>query len=86
MRIAQTLEETVDNLRLPLTDEQRGRLLAVVRNLMEQERARAVAVCRRRAGLWENTDLAKSEVPTAREEARARANEAVYLADLIAGL
>jgi hypothetical protein len=47
------------------------------------ERERWADVCRRRAELWRKT-AAKSPYAAAREEARARANEAAYLADLIA--
>lgn len=49
-----------------------------------EERERCAAICRRRADLWRKTTLAQSGMPAAREEARARANEAVYLADLLA--
>ena len=48
------------------------------------ERERCVAICRRRAELWRKTAAARSPVASVREEARARANEATYLADLIA--
>ena len=48
------------------------------------ERARCVAICRRRAELWRKTSAARGAVPAAREEARARANEAMYLTDLLA--
>lgn len=48
-----------------------------------RERERCVAICRRRSDLWRKTSLAKSSVASAREEARARANEAAYLADLL---
>jgi hypothetical protein len=47
------------------------------------ERERCVAICRRRAVLWRNTSGAQSSIPAAREEAKARANEASYLADLL---
>jgi hypothetical protein len=47
------------------------------------ERERCVSICRRRAELWRRT-AAKTSVVSAREEARARANEAAYLADLLA--
>jgi hypothetical protein len=50
---------------------------------VQGERERCVAMCRRRADLWRKTSAAKSTVAAAREEARARANEAAYLADLI---
>ena len=48
-----------------------------------RERERCASLCRRRAELWRRTHAARSSVPSAREEARARANEAAYLADLI---
>jgi hypothetical protein len=47
------------------------------------ERERCVTLCRRRAELWRATSE-RSPVVGAREEARARANEAAYLADLLA--
>jgi hypothetical protein len=47
------------------------------------ERARCVGICRSRAELWRRT-AAKTSITSAREEARARANEAAYLADLLA--
>jgi hypothetical protein len=51
--------------------------------LLRLERLRCARLCRDRADLWRNTALAKSAIPQAREEARARANEAAYLADAI---
>jgi hypothetical protein len=50
---------------------------------VRRERERCVAICRRRAELWQTTMQARSGVPAAEEEARARANEATYLADLL---
>jgi hypothetical protein len=47
------------------------------------ERARCVGICRSRAELWRRT-AKKTSIVNAREEARARANEAAYLADLLA--
>ena len=55
-----------------------------IEELVQRERERCVSICRRRAELWRTTMAARSAVPSAREEARARANEAVYLADLLA--
>ena len=78
------MEETLDVLDLPLAETDRRRLLTWARDLVAAERTRAVALCRGRAALWEGTDLARSTAALAREEARARANEATYLADLIA--
>ena len=46
------------------------------------ERERCVSICRSRAQLWRRT-AAKTSIASAREEARARANEAAYLADLL---
>jgi hypothetical protein len=48
-----------------------------------QERKRCVQICRRRAALWQKTSMVRSMPDGAREEARARANEATYLADLL---
>jgi hypothetical protein len=45
------------------------------------ERSRCRILCKRRAELWRNTRGAAS--PLGAEEARSRANEADYLADLI---
>lgn len=47
------------------------------------ERARCVGICRSRAELWRRT-AARTSIASARDEARARANEASYLADLLA--
>lgn len=49
---------------------------------LERERRRCVTICRRRAELWRMT-LERSPMAGALEEARARANEAAYLADLL---
>ena len=50
---------------------------------VRKERERCADICRRRAETWRTTALASSTLAAAREEARARANEAAYLADLI---
>lgn len=44
---------------------------------VKRERARCADICRRRAETWRRTLAANTE------EARARANEAAYLADLL---
>lgn len=49
---------------------------------IERERQRCVAICRRRAELWRRT-ASRRPVAGALEEARARVNEAEYLADLL---
>ena len=48
----------------------------------QRERDRCVSICRRRAELWRRT-IARNPVAGALEEARGRANEAAYLADLL---
>jgi len=53
-----------------------------VKSEAESERRRCVAICRRRAELWRRT-LARNPRAGALEEARGRANEAAYLADLL---
>jgi hypothetical protein len=59
-------------------------LLEAIANLVAKhvaaERARCRELCEQRAELWRNTESAPS--PLARE-ARCRANEAIYIADLL---
>ncbi len=57
------------------------RIETALNQLVGRERERWVAMCKRRAVLWTNTPMASS--PLGREESRARANEATYLADAI---
>jgi hypothetical protein len=52
--------------------------------LVARERAKWVRICRERAALWRRTQMNVQGPPAAREEARARANEADFIADLIA--
>jgi hypothetical protein len=80
-------EATLRELLKDVPSDVRRRLSQEVGVLIEEhvqgERERCVAMCRRRAELWRSTSAAQSAVAAAREEARARANEALYLADLI---
>lgn len=55
----------------------------LIEEQIEFERARCVCICRSRADLWRRT-AARSSIASARDEARARANEASYFADLLA--
>ena len=57
------------------------RIEEAVSQLVGRERERCMQLCRQRAALWSNTTMAS--MPMGREESRARANEAAYLADLI---
>lgn len=59
-------------------------LAVEIHSLLKAETLRCARLCRDRAELWRTTQLSKSDIPSAREEARARANEAKYLADLLA--
>jgi hypothetical protein len=54
-------------------------LTRAVATLLTQERRRCANVCRERATLWRNTLASQTQ------EARARANEAQVLADLLEG-
>ena len=49
---------------------------------VQSERDRCISICRSRAELWRRT-ASRTTLAAAREEARARANEAGYIADLI---
>jgi len=58
-----------------------GAIAQFAAKYVAEERSRCRILCKRRAELWRNTRGAAS--PLGAEEARARANEADYLADLI---
>jgi hypothetical protein len=78
--LAQTLRE--------IPPETSDRLIRQVGQLLEEqiekERERCATECRRRSDLWRHTTQSGIEASPGREEARARANEALYLADLLA--
>ena len=79
--------KTLEALWPPNATVDRDKLIAAVERLVNDaiaaERNRCIAVCRERAAVWRRTNQAKSDIPAARDEARARANEAGYLADLL---
>jgi hypothetical protein len=52
--------------------------------LLQHEREKWVRACRARAALWRRTAHGLHGASPMREEARARANEAQFIADLIA--
>jgi hypothetical protein len=82
--VAAALNELLGALPEPA---RRGLVLRACRLVDEQrleERDRCVTICRQRAALWRGTLAAESALASAREEARARGNEALYLADLLA--
>jgi hypothetical protein len=79
--------EILYEIGMPVSGDRVSRISArieeAVRDLVGRERERCLQLCKKRAALWANTPMAS--VPMGREESRARANEASYLADAIAG-
>jgi hypothetical protein len=82
-----TPELIADELKLqllPVPLAARPILLEAIANLIAKqvaaERTRCRALCEQRAELWRNTEGGKSPLA---QEARCRANEAVYIADLL---
>jgi hypothetical protein len=77
--------ELLSEIRVPASGDVASRMAAhieeAVNRLVGRERERCVAICKRRAALWSNSPMASS--PMGREESRARANEATYIADAI---
>ena len=69
---------------LPVPLEARPILLEAIANLISKhvdaERARCRELCEQRAQLWRNTEGGTSPLA---QEARSRANEAIYIADLM---
>lgn len=69
---------------LPVPLAARPLLLEAVTYLISKqvaaERARCRALCEQRAELWRNSETGKTPLA---QEARCRANEATYLADLL---
>jgi len=69
---------------LPVPLAARPILLEAIANLVSKhvaaERSRCRELCEQRAELWRNTESGKSPLA---QEARFRANEAIYLADLL---
>ena len=86
-KLAEAVEAALRDRLAGLPGDSRNDLLETVAGLIEKqaraERDWRVAVCRRRADLWRNTAASRSSPALAREEARARGNEAIYLADLL---
>jgi hypothetical protein len=82
-----TPELVADELKLqllPVPVAARPILLEAVATLISRhvaaERTRCRALCEQRAELWRNTEGGKTPLA---QEARCRANEAVYIADLL---
>lgn len=81
---AELVAEELKHQLLPVPLAARPILLEAITNLISHhvaaERTRCRALCEQRAELWRNTE--NSKTPLA-QEARCRANEATYLADLL---
>lgn len=81
------VQAAIGDLVPQISPEAREQLAETLTRLIEEhvrlERARCVDVCRKRAQTWRQTSSATAPAAYAREEARARANEASYLADLL---
>jgi hypothetical protein len=82
-----TSELVADELKhqmLPVPLAARPILLEAIANLIakhvDAERTRCRSLCEQRAELWRNTESAKTPLA---QEARFRANEAIYIADLL---
>lgn len=83
-RVRRRLTEPLASIDGRTREEILRRVVALAAEEVERERRRAVRLCMHRSDLWENTAAARKPAPReAREEARARHNEARYLADLI---
>ena len=81
-------QEILNEINAPVPIDMSARITArleeAVNEWLYRERERCVAICKRRAALWSNTSMSSS--PLGREESRARANEATYIADAIRAL
>jgi hypothetical protein len=81
---SQIVAEELKHQLLPVPLAARPILLEAIANLISRrvaaERARCRELCEQRAELWKNTEGGKSPLA---QEARFRANEAIYLADLL---
>jgi len=77
--------EILYEIGVPLSEDVASRISARIEEALDRvvghERERCVAICKKRAALWSNTAMASS--PLGREESRARANEAAYIADAV---
>jgi hypothetical protein len=78
------LFEALAQLPQPARDIAAERFADLIRLNIEAERTRCADLCRGRARLWRSTQMARDDSPRhAIEEARARANEAEFLADAL---
>lgn len=83
MNIEWILQEEIPEIDPGLRRRMMDRLLSFMADAVLAERTRCAQLCRDRGSLWERTSMSTSTIPEAVAEARSRANEAKYLADLI---
>ncbi|HVR44360.1 MAG TPA: hypothetical protein VMS56_13060 [Thermoanaerobaculia bacterium] len=79
--IDEVLSDLADDGRPPKHDLA-VRIAALVADRIAEERKRCAGLCRARGELWVRTEATSSATPL-QTEARARSNEARYLADLL---
>jgi hypothetical protein len=78
------LMEAFAKLPQPTRDIAAERFADLIQITVEAERTRCAKLCRARAQLWRTTRMGRDDSPRyAVEEARARANEAEFLADAL---
>jgi hypothetical protein len=81
---AELVAEALKHQLMPVPPAARPILLEAIANLVSKhiaaERARCRALCEHRAELWRNTEGGTNPLA---QEARFRANEAIYIADLL---
>ena len=81
---AELVADALKHQMMPVPLAARPILLEAITNLIAKhvaaERTRCRALCEQRAELWKNTEGGTSPLA---QEARSRANEAIYIADLL---
>ena len=83
-RVGEQLRDYLSSLDGKRREELVSEVFSMIEEAVQEERVRCASLCRAREELWRTTSGASPAAPElSREEARARANEAVYLADLI---
>jgi hypothetical protein len=82
-RIAPALMHILNRVSREEGAELLSRVASLVAQAVQEERQRCVRHCQQRMELWSSTGQARSDHVAARDQARARANEAEHIRDLI---
>jgi hypothetical protein len=82
-RIARELMHVMSRLSTEDGAELLSRVAGLVARAVQEERRRCAHHCQQRMELWSSTGQAHSDHAAARDQARARANEAEHIRDLI---